>query len=81
VTVFVAPLPANGLAHGSQSGNGGFEDFCTRQSGFPPHHSASATIVGNVITVFCNATQIMQATDSACATGNSGLGVCAAEEI
>ena len=33
-----------------------------------------ATIVGNVITVFYNGKQIMQATDSTYATGNPGMG-------
>jgi hypothetical protein len=33
-----------------------------------------ATIVGNVITVFYNGTQIAQATDSTYATGNPGMG-------
>lgn len=34
----------------------------------------TATIVGNVITVYYNGTQIMQATDSTYTTGNPGMG-------
>jgi hypothetical protein len=138
----------NGFAHGTQTGNGGFDDSYAYLSGFPANQSASATIalntsatdantrevelllrwsdsphsatgyecnlhylgdyaeivrwngalgdftiiksvtppkpktgdvmtatiVGNVITVFYNGTQIMQVTDPTYATGNPGMG-------
>jgi hypothetical protein len=140
---------ANGFAHGTQTGNGNYDDSYAYLSGFPANQSASATIVlntnatdantreaelllrwsdstnsatgyeinlhylgayvqivrwngafgdftliggvtnlskpktgdvmtativGNVITVFYNGTQIAQATDSTYATGNPGMG-------
>lgn len=145
---WTAVTKANGLAHGTQTGSGGYNDSYAYLTGFPANHSATAvvylnpnansvnkevelllrwsdsargatgyecnlqhrgqyalivrwngpygnfteigrarsppqlktgdvikaTVVGNVITVYVNGTQIMQATDSTYTSGNPGMG-------